>query len=338
VSRLRIKQRASALLLLVVLGATHAHHAPTEYDFSKIVEIEGTIVEVKWQNPHVTLKIRERDDAGNITTWDIEGSGVSMLRRSSAAAVRPRFQEKVRVAGHPSRRAGNRIFGLNLLLASGQELVFHPEGTPRWKSHTIGGGGKWFDADAEASGKGIFRVWSTKLDDPWVSGIQRDHLTQAAKDKLSSWDPVTDAVTVGCEPVGIPMLMANPYPIEFVQRGDRIVLRFELYDLERVIHMSPGINRHALPKSLLGRSIGRWDGKSLTVTTDGMTWSYLEYDGTPMSSEASMVERFTPSADGTRLSHSVTVTDPKYLSKPVTLERSWVARPNESVKPYKCAE
>jgi hypothetical protein len=50
---------ATLTLLLVVFICASAHHAPTEFDFDKTVEVEGTIVEWKWQNPHVTFKIGE---------------------------------------------------------------------------------------------------------------------------------------------------------------------------------------------------------------------------------------------------------------------------------------
>lgn len=329
--------KTSAVLVTVLASAADAHHAPSEFDFDKTVELEGTVVEVQWRNPHVTLKIRESGARPNPTIWEVEGSGVSMLRRSNAVASRPQYQDKVRVAGHPSRRAQNRLFGTNLLLANGAELVFYPEGQPRWKGVADGNGGVWYDGRAEANGSGIFRVWSTKFDDPWLPHVPLDRLTPAAKAKLASWNPVTDSVTQGCEPVGVPMLMGNPYPIELVRRADRIVLRLELYDLERTIHMDPNVSRESLPRGLLGRSTGQWDGKSLVVTTDGITWPFLDYSGTPMSGQASLEERFTPTADGKRLSYSVVITDPTYLTQPVKLERSWIARPNESVKPYDCA-
>ena len=56
----------------------------------------------------------------------------------------------------------------------------------------------------------------------------------------------------------------------------------------------------------------------------------------PLSPAASLVERFTPSADGTLLNYSIVITDPQFLSEPIELKRSWVARPNESVKPFNC--
>lgn len=313
-----------------------AHHAPTEFNFLALVQIEGTIVEVKWQNPHVSFKVRVVDAQGKAAIWEIEGSAISMMRRTNAAGVRPSVGEKVRVAGNPSRRTANRLYGLNMLRANGVELVFHPEGRPRWGGKAVGNSSVWFDATVEPSSAGIFRVWSTKFDDPWLSAVPRDRLTDAAKAKLSTWNPVTDSVTVDCEPVGVPMIMGQPYPMEFVQASDQILLRIESYDLVRVIHMSDRVSRSSLPVHLLGRSTGRWEGSTLVVTTDGIAWPFLEYSGTPLSPESSLVERFTPSADGTRLSYSVVVTDPQYLTNPVTLTRAWVARPNESVKPYKC--
>jgi len=50
----------------------------------------------------------------------------------------------------------------------------------------------------------------------------------------------------------------------------------------------------------------------------------------------SIVERFTPSADGSRLEYSMTVTDAEVFSAPVYLERHWVYRPGETVRPYDC--
>lgn len=83
-------------------------------------------------------------------------------------------------------------------------------------------------------------------------------------------------------------------------------------------------------------SIGRWEGGTLIVETGGITWPYLDYSGMPLSPDASLLERFTPTKDGTRLKYSVIVTDPKYLTKPFESKRSWIARPNEAVKPYDC--
>lgn len=245
----------------------------------------------------------------------------------------------MRFAGEPSKRAPNRMFALHLLQADGTELVFHPGMRPRWRSAATGTASTWFDTgSAEKASSGILRVWSSKLDDPTPFWLRRYPLTETARTKLKSWDPVKDTVARDCEPKGIPTIMEQPYPMEFVQQKDTILLRMEEYDTVRTIYMSDTVAQTSLPKHRLGRSTGRWEGTALVVRTDGITWPYIDSFGTPLSTAASLVERFTPSADGTRLQYSVVITDPQFLTEPVELKRSWVARTNESVKPYNCGK
>ena len=203
----------------------------------------------------------------------------------------------------------------------------------------MGTSGDWFSAGAkDAPGAGLFRVWSSKLDDPQQLWLPEYPLTAAAKKTFAKWDPVRDDVAQGCNPKGMPTIMETPYPLEFVREGDVIRLRIEEYDLVRTIHPAGKVSRESLQKHLLGRSIGRWEGTTLVVETDGILWRFIDPSGAPLSVAASLVERFTPSADGTTLHYSLVITDPENLVKPVTLKRSWVARPNESVKPYACGK
>lgn len=326
----------AALVCAAAFGPAGAHHAPVGFDFGKIVEIEGTVVEVRWQNPHVAFKVRADRAEGQPVIWEIEGSSISMLLRMNAATERPQVHDRVRVAGNPTLRPSNKLYGQNLLRANGREIVFQPEGRQRWKSTVVGDAGAWFDARTEPNQAGIFRVWSTNFGDPWMSPPSRDQLTAAGRAKTDAWEPTEDSIAGDCEPVGVPMIMAQPYPIEFVREGDRILLRIELYDSVRTIHTGPAVERASLPTHILGRSTGRWDGSTLVVETDGITWPYLDYNGMPLSTDAFLVERFTLSADGTRLHYSVVVTDPQYLIGPVESKRSWIARAGQAVRKFNC--
>lgn len=102
--------------------------------------------------------------------------------------------------------------------------------------------------------------------------------------------------------------------------------------------MKPDAKFDALPKALLGRSKGTWNGDTLVVTTNRIDWPYIDPSGIPQSPSSSIVERFTPTADGTRLSYEMTITDPATFTAPLELKRSWVWRPDETVKPYNCIE
>jgi Family of unknown function (DUF6152) len=317
-----------------------SHHSATEYDWGRIVEVEGVLVELRWQNPHVRLKVRSGEDArGKPIIWDIETNSLSVMRRTNATPEKLRVGDRIKVAGEPSKRAPHRMFALHLLQADGAELVFQPGMRPRWRTAAAGSASTWFDAGAaDKAGAGIFRVWSSKLDDPDPFWLANYPMTQAARAIAAIWDPISDSVANECEPKGMPTIMEQPYPMEFVRQKDTILLRMEEYDTVRTIHMSDKVNHASLPRRLLGRSTGKWEGSTLVVKTDGITWQHLDASGTPLSPDATLVERFTPSADGARLHYILTVNDPQFLTRPVELKRSWVARPNESVKPYNCGK
>jgi hypothetical protein len=288
-----------------------AHHSGSEYA-PTTVEIEGTLLEVAWQNPHVHFFVRAKDANGNAVTWDIEANSLSILRRTDATPENLKVGDTVKVAGAPSRRAPNRMWAMNILAANGREILLGPGTKSRWTTNPTGAKSTWFDGGTDANKTaGIFRVWSTKFGES--GGLwRRDYpLTDAAKKGRASFNPLTDSVAPGCRPKGMPTIMEQPYPMEFVKKGDDILLRLEEYDTVRTIVMKPDAKFDRLPKTLLGRSKG---------------------------TSSSIVERFTPTSDGTRLGYTMTITDPATFTAPLELKRSWVWRPGETVKPYDCIE
>jgi uncharacterized protein DUF6152 len=325
---------ASCLFMATI---TFGHHSGSEYDRSKVIEIEGRLLEVAWQNPHVHFMVGSKDASGKAITWDIEASSLSILRRTDATPENLKVGDTVKIAGWPSARARNRMWASNVLPANGREIVLGPGIKPRWQTSAAGSGTTWFDGGNSANKTaGIFRVWSSKLDEG--AGLwKRDYpLTEAAKKARASWNPLTDTVAPGCDPKGMPTIMEEPYPIEFINKGDTIVLRLEEYDTVRTINMAPDAVVDTLPPTLLGRSKGRWEGDTLVVTTSRIAWRYIDPTGIPQSGSSRLVERFTPASDGTRLNYTLTITDPKTFTQPVELKRSWVWRPEETVKPYNC--
>ena len=323
---------------LLVPAVVRAHHSGSEYERT-IIEIEGTLLEVAWQNPHVHFIVRAPDRSGKVLTWDIEADSLSILRRTDATPENLKVGDTVKVAGAPSRRAPNRMWARNILAANGREIVLGPGGKPRWATTAAGLKSTWFEGGTTPNKTaGIFRVWSTKFNEP--GGLwQRDYpLTDAARKARASFNPLTDTVAPGCRPKGMPTIMEQPYPIEFVNKGDTILLRMEEYDTVRTIHMTPTGNVESLSKTLLGRSRGRWEGDTLVVTTTRIEWPYIDPSGVPQGASSTILERFTPAPDGTRLALTMTITDPATFTKPIELRRSWVWRPEETVKPYNCVE
>ena len=61
-------------------------------------------------------------------------------------------------------------------------------------------------------------------------------------------------------------------------------------------------------------------------------------DGVPQSDQISLVERFTPNADYSRLDYTLTVTDPVYFTETFELTRYFVWRPEMTVASYNCLD
>src|SRR5687767_4354777 len=91
---------ACALVLSAALWLpqrSSSHHSATEYDWGRIVEVEGELVELRWQNPHVRLKLRSGVDVrGKPIIWDIETNSLSVMRRTNATPEKLRVGDRIR--------------------------------------------------------------------------------------------------------------------------------------------------------------------------------------------------------------------------------------------------
>ena len=75
-----------------------------------------------------------------------------------------------------------------------------------------------------------------------------------------------------------------------------------------------------------GFSTGRWEGRTLVVTTTHMKAGYLRRNGVPTSDEMSMTEYITRHDD--LLTVVAVMDDPAYLSEPFVVSRNWQLEPN----------
>lgn len=329
-----------AACVILTAGPVGAHHSYVEFDQQNPIEIEGTLVAALWQNPHSRLTVAAADG----TRWDIESSPVNGLRRAGAPLELFAVGTAVKVAGWPSTRSNSRIYGTNILSAGGEELILF-RAPPRWSAVAFGAERQTPAASAPAaSARTIFRSWGSAYarpglaDDPDASPASLARVpfpfTDAARRALADFDVVEYNLTLGCTPKGMPMIMNVPTPLQFVDRGETIELRIEEFDTVRTIHLDNQEDPAAQPRTLLGYSIGRWEGDVLVVQTGSLGAQYLT-PGVLLGSSASFVEKFVPSDDGSRLHYSMLITDASTLTQPVERKRSWVAV-DEQVLPFNC--
>ncbi len=305
-----------------------AHHSTAEYDGGTFVEARGEVTKVMWQNPHVRLEISTERFDGVAQLWLLEGQNPGDLDRARIPRNLIEAGDVVTFAGNPSTRRERHMYVTNVLLEDRTEIVLRANARPRWSpdrylSHlqaTVD------PARAAADrGDGIFRVWlpiAAKTPD-WASDPP---LTDAARAAWLAYDALRDDPVIDCTPPGMPQIITRSgrYAIRFVRMSDDIVIRNEYRGIDRIVRMSPetGAAGSRAP-SPLGWSTGRWDGDSLVVTTTDIDWPYFQLyglEGVPQSSETTIVERFTPNADGTELIYDLSATDPRTFTRTVTAD------------------
>ncbi len=113
---------ALAVMCGVLAGveSVSAHHSAAMFDATKIVTLTGTIAEVRWTNPHVTLlvdgKVNEADQAA---MWLVEMTSPSNLVRVSGwtrTSVKPGDNVKILMAPlRESDKKGGNLKSLTLI-------------------------------------------------------------------------------------------------------------------------------------------------------------------------------------------------------------------------------
>ena len=345
--KIPVIRAALVLAMTAIGGAAVAHHsARITYDMDTVIEIKGEITGVTWRNPHVRFTLGSVDEDNELVTWNVESIPVTRLNRVGITREMLGVGDTVTVAVYPARRPVRNAYAINMLLADGREALLDTP-VPRWSDNTVGTG---LDETPGTPGAdpslGLFRVWSTdgsflRTETRFLTeGGTLDYpLTDAARAAQAAWDPLDpDNPFLTCIPKGMPTIMQQPNPVEFIDEGDRIVLRMEEFDAMRVIHMSGDAYGQDAPPSRMGYSTGHWEGGTLVVRTSRINWPYFDQNGLPQSEDMETVERFTVNEEGSRLDYELVVTDPWLFTEPVMLGKSWRWIPGDAVLPFNCAE
>ena len=352
---MRIVLVLSALVILPL--AASAHHSRAHYT-GELRELQGEVVRLRWGNPHTAVMLETVMDSGEAMTWRIDFLGSRGLSRETL-----QVGQRLTLAGLESVKGPGDLLATNVLLADGTELLLGAV-EPFWSSNlkpAAGPGRVDVLVDGIAENRGLFRVWSPPAEDwerythlqhsyyfleseeeraqVWSRAIfgawRSEPYTESAIAARADWDPVDNFAT-RCEPEGMPRLMMNPHPFEFVNENGRIRLRSELYDIDRIIHMDTAPVPESVPLSSLGYSIGRWEAGALVVETTRVNWPWLDNSGTPQSPAVEFEERFTVSADQTRLDYQLIVSDPATFTEPAVYDRYWVAVVGAAIETYGC--
>ena len=202
---------AVAAWLALLPGVVLAHHSTAEYDSTTVVEAQGEVTKVLWQNPHVRLEISTQRFDGMTQLWLLEGQNPTDLDRANVPRDIVKVGDIVKFAGNASTRRERRMYVTNLLLPSQTELVLRANAPVRWSperylSHRQAA----IDPARAAADRadGLFRVWlpTASATAAWASDPP---LTPAARARWLQYDAVRDDPVIDCTPPGMPQVITR---------------------------------------------------------------------------------------------------------------------------------
>jgi len=163
---------------------------------------------------------------------------------------------------------------------------------------------------------------------------------QAALDafrELQAREGVDQFNQVHCIPPGMPGIMRQPYPIEFLFSPGRVTIMAETYSQNRRIY----VDGRALPEDpdplFNGTSVGHWDGDTLIVETVGFNDLVSYAPGIKHGERMHISERFWLEANDV-LRVETTITDPDTLTEPFVQQLAFRRQPTWSIREYECNE
>jgi hypothetical protein len=322
--------------LLLACAAAHAHHSRSNFDLENVIEVEGTVTEFTWRNPHVFVVIEGKGPDGELREWTFELNSTPVLRRFGWDPASLQVGQHVVARGNPDRDGDRRFVYANVFV--------YDDGHEIW---SWGGPARPVTPVAAPSGSedfsGVWRILfeqgfdvlgRNRPDDELVSTLP---VTAKGQAQIDAFDPDENPAW-DCAPESMPTILGHPYPFEIVRDAtDRLLMRYEVGNLQRVIHL--GVRQHPqdIEPTPLGYSIGRFEDGDLVVETRGFSsvrWGNGE--GVDSGEQKMTTERYSLSDDGRTLSLIFIMYDPEYLTRPVTIRHRYNLNAGYELQDYVC--
>ncbi len=297
-----------------LLGApASAHHSQSMFDTTKEIVIEGTVARFDWVNPHMYLVVATKGPDGQPVLVEGEGVGITqaLVDGLDRNALKPGTPVVMRA--NPNRGGwGKQVRIMDVTTQDGEVHPFYAANTrTRVLKPADSREGHWAPSRAGfGAAMGALARWP-------VTPEGRAAQAALADDGLCNLD--SPPVLSVFDELRTIELGQNEVVLQFDNTGDKTT---------RVVHMTAAHPANVQP-SLLGHSIGRWEGETLVIDTIGFPADSSGLGlNVPAGARKHMVERLTLTEDRTRLRYEVTVEDPEFLTAPATLTQQWDHRPD----------
>lgn len=150
---------------------------------------------------------------------------------------------------------------------------------------------------------------------------------------------IEDTPAANCVPNGVPGIMTQPYPIEFLFTPGKITILIEAYSQWRQIFTDGRDHPEDPDLTFNGHSIGHWEGNTLVVDTVGFTTDTAigRSFGVRHSDKMRIVERIWLEEQDL-LVIETTIHDPQALTEPWTFNTAYARHPDWTLAEYICQQ
>jgi hypothetical protein len=305
---------ATGALLAVLLSApSSAHHSRAPFNMDALVAFEGTVVEFRWRNPHVYIKVKD----ANGNEWQLETDAIPVMVRSGWSRDSFVPGDAVTVRLRPDKNP-SKHHGLLVSIAG-------EDGIPMASQNR--GDGKGIEI-VGASTTSLAGVWAARRLEAFKVFPPHDSIpvTPAGAEARSQYGPAQNPLAECVPPSGLWFMWAPwIYLTEIDIRDDAVVMRNELYGAQRIIYTDGRAHPENGERTNQGHSIGHWEGGTLVIDTTLFTDNRTVFpnSGVPSGDKMHLVERLTLSDDGQTALWEYLIEDPDYLAEPVSGEYTW---------------
>jgi hypothetical protein len=162
-------------------------------------------------------------------------------------------------------------------------------------------------------------------------------LTPDAQAKQRAYQSVSreDTTAANCLPPGMPGIMTQPYPMEFLLTPGKVTIVIEAYTQVRHIYTDGRPLPQEPDPKFFGTSIGHWEGDTLVAESVGFTNGLTA--GVPPGDKMRIVERFRLT-DPDTMTIETTITDPDVLAAPYTTNSSLRRHRDWTITEYICEQ
>jgi hypothetical protein len=325
---------ATAVFTAISTTPALAHHSRSNFDLESVVEVEGVVTEFTWRNPHAFAVVESARADGSTQRWTFELNSTPVLKRFGWTPDTLAVGDRVLARGNPDRDTDKHFIYANVFVRDGNE-IWAWGGPPLAQPTPVTAGSTDFSGVWRIQFNPGFDVLArNRPDTALVNTLTVTPKGQAQIDRFNpdenpAWD---------CAPESMPAILGHPYPFQIIRAGeDRLLMRYEVNNLGRVVHLNLDAHPADIATTPLGHSIGRFENGDLVIETAkfaDVRWG--SGPGVDSGEQKTTMERYRLSDDGKSLALSFTMQDPEYLTDPVAIEHRYNLTAGYELQDYLC--